>query len=271
MSKKAFFSWQSDIDGNKQYLEKVLQDAARLSKDVEIDSAERDPEGADDIAKVILDKIESSSFFIADVSIINPSADAERKTSNPNVLYELGYAMKALGKERIILIANKATTTDTKYLPFDIRNRRVMLRNFQNNGTGMAKEILVIFEKLGTLAKDDGPYVYLQLQSVTPSANQITFTAHSFESKPYHLESIEIEGTQVVIDRNIEPNKATESISTTGLLTPPFETDVEGIYFVISSGRERWKVFQQFRLSGRADEKYNLDKIIEKPSEYFRL
>jgi len=82
-----------------------------------------------DISATILTKIDNSSMMIADVSIVNPTSRKARMMPNPNVMYELGYAVKTLGEENIILVADKATT-DTAKLPFDIRNRRMILVDF---------------------------------------------------------------------------------------------------------------------------------------------
>lgn len=41
---------------------------------------------------------------------------------NPNVMAELGYAMKVLGNERIVLVMNTAEGAELKHLPFDLRH-----------------------------------------------------------------------------------------------------------------------------------------------------
>lgn len=132
--KKVFYSWQSDTATNRNYIEQCLEGAIDGNREWEIETATRNTRGAADITPTILNKIKESNLFLADISIINPQASsAERKTPNPNVLYELGYAMAIVGQDNIILIANKTTTLDTNVLPFDIRNRRIMLVNFDKN------------------------------------------------------------------------------------------------------------------------------------------
>jgi hypothetical protein len=56
------------------------------------------------------------------VSIIDPKA--KKPAPNPNVLLELGYAIKALGWERIVLVMNTEFGEPT-VLPFDLRSRRI--------------------------------------------------------------------------------------------------------------------------------------------------
>jgi hypothetical protein len=51
-------------------------------------------------------------------------SDTERPSPNPNVLVELGYALRALGEERVILVMNTAFGKP-EALPFDLRRKRI--------------------------------------------------------------------------------------------------------------------------------------------------
>jgi hypothetical protein len=62
-------------------------------------------------------------MFVCDVSIINKGAT--RLAPNPNVLIELGYAIKVLGFDKIIMVMNTAFGRP-ELLPFDLRQRRVV-------------------------------------------------------------------------------------------------------------------------------------------------
>jgi hypothetical protein len=79
--------------------------------------------GAPDIVHSIFEKIELALVFVCDVSIISEPS-AKRPTPNPNVLVELGYALKALGHTRMLLVMNTAYG-EVKKLPFDLDHRRV--------------------------------------------------------------------------------------------------------------------------------------------------
>jgi len=81
--------------------------------------------GSPDIAAAIFGKIDQSSVFVCDVSIVNPSAGKSRPSPNPNVLIELGYAIARLGWENIILILNEEYG-GIEQLPFDLRARRIL-------------------------------------------------------------------------------------------------------------------------------------------------
>mgnify|MGYP003306667157 FL=1 len=137
MTHNIFYSWQSDIDvsDNKNYIEKCLRRAiSRLSNDIDfsiyldIDKATNKRVGTIDISDSIFKKINTSKIFVADVSIINFRAKKYKKTPNPNVLIELGYAARTLGWENIICVFNTKYGTPVM-LPFDLRNRRVLLYN----------------------------------------------------------------------------------------------------------------------------------------------
>lgn len=87
--------------------------------------------GSTDIVQSIFSKIDACDLFIADVSIVNKYTSFDggegkpvKYSPNPNVLIELGYAVKVLGWDRVICFV------DTDYgsaseLPFDLDHHRV--------------------------------------------------------------------------------------------------------------------------------------------------
>jgi hypothetical protein len=133
-----FYSWQSDLPGktNRWFILDALEKAAKaIRKDASlqempiVDRDTQDVPGAPDIAQTILGKIEQADVFVCDVSNINREAASQqsklRPTPNPNVLLELGYALKALGPGRILLILNTAFG-EIEDLPFDLRTKRII-------------------------------------------------------------------------------------------------------------------------------------------------
>ena len=133
MECRVFYSWQTDLPNatNRGFIQSALESAAKSIRDDEsikiepvIDRDTVGVPGAPDIADTILAKIEKSQIFVADVSIINNKGKS-RKAPNPNVLIELGYAMKTLGLDRIIMVMN-ITFGKPELLPFDLRMRRVI-------------------------------------------------------------------------------------------------------------------------------------------------
>ncbi|MCK5798942.1 MAG: hypothetical protein KAI47_17240 [Deltaproteobacteria bacterium] len=57
------------------------------------------------------------------MTLVDP--DLKRRTPNPNVLFETGYAFKSLGFNRILMVFNDAYG-ETKDLPFDLGLKRVL-------------------------------------------------------------------------------------------------------------------------------------------------
>ena len=81
--------------------------------------------GSPDITDTIFGKINKSDIFICDISIINKDYSG-RKTPNPNVLIELGYAARTSGWEKVICLFNKKDGELTD-VPFDINHRRIIV------------------------------------------------------------------------------------------------------------------------------------------------
>ena len=131
-----FYSWQSDSDNkyNRNFIENSIKQAVKelnredTNSDYLIDRDTKNIPGMPSIEDTIIEKINISDVFIADVSIINPESVRlrdERPVSNPNVLFELGYAMCKLGAESIIGIFNNFSG-NIEQLPFDIRQKRII-------------------------------------------------------------------------------------------------------------------------------------------------
>jgi hypothetical protein len=142
-----FYSWQSDLPNatNRSFIERALEIATKSIRDDEsiriepvIDRDTIGVPGAPDIAETILRKIEQSQVCVCDVSITNES-DPSRPTPNPNVLIELGYALKALGPSRIILVMNTAFGKP-ELLPFDLQMKRVVTYNAPEEASERATE-----------------------------------------------------------------------------------------------------------------------------------
>lgn len=133
---KVFWSWQNDIDPDRHrwFIKTALEGAVdQLAADYSVDPAERpeldhdtkDEAGMVEIANAILTKIKECAAFVADVTPIGKSA-AGKALPNPNVLIELGWALKMPGWQRLIAVMNIADGYSPDDLPFDIRHRRAL-------------------------------------------------------------------------------------------------------------------------------------------------
>src|SRR5260370_4017724 len=141
-----FYSWQSDLDPktNHYFIQDALKKAIKIvRKDDEIEVEpvmDRDTQGvaeSPDITKTIFDKIDQAHIFVCDVSVTNKNAlehnPRTRLTPNPNVLMELGYALRKIGHERIIMVMNTAYGSPEQ-LPFDLRSRRIARFSLREDG-----------------------------------------------------------------------------------------------------------------------------------------
>ncbi len=133
MTNTVFYSWQRQLPNktNRTLIQRALEQAiAALGLDAKLDIALRLDQdtagvaGAPDIGATILDKIDKAAVFVADVSLITRGEGA-KATPNPNVLIELGYAFKALGPNRVVLVFN-SHYGPIENLPFDLRLKRAL-------------------------------------------------------------------------------------------------------------------------------------------------
>lgn len=152
-----FYSWQSDLPSecNQKTIRDILKKAkARIESEhpdsinIKIDEATQDEIGSPNIPQTIIKKISNSDIFIGDVSIINKNSDSFRKTPNPNVMFELGFASSRLGWERVILLFNNAFGT-LDDLPFDIDRHRITPYNIEENC-----DASILNSKIGTYSND---------------------------------------------------------------------------------------------------------------------
>lgn len=134
MSNTVFFSWQSDLAETRNVIQGALLKAVSnlnrnlaLEEPLRFDEATSGVAGWPEIASTILEKIERCEVFVADITPINGPQSDFRLTPNPNVLFELGYALATgLGRMRIICVVNASYLPDgdLKELPFDVRGSR---------------------------------------------------------------------------------------------------------------------------------------------------
>lgn len=122
-----FFSWQSDIKENRSIISNAIKTACKKLKDnegysINIDDATRDRPGSPVIESSVKSKIDSCDIFIADITPI--TYHNNKLFPNSNVMFELGYAMRCMEIDRIIIISRDGNFND-KDFPFDINHHRI--------------------------------------------------------------------------------------------------------------------------------------------------
>lgn len=123
-----FLSWQSDRKDCRKFINSVMDELTQKANSLVNIALDRDTvnvPGAPDIGDTIFEKIDHCDLYIADITLINDKDSNYRRTPNPNVMIELGYAIKTLSWERIILLQCK-DYGDIEELPFDINHRRII-------------------------------------------------------------------------------------------------------------------------------------------------
>ena len=137
MSKTVFWSWQSDLPAatTKDFIKEALAQALeKVAEELELEMADRleldhDTKGEPglvDIVSTIFRKIDDCQIFVADITpVAEITTDtATKKIPNPNVMIELGYAIREAGPQRVITVANLAFGGKPEEQPFDLRHRR---------------------------------------------------------------------------------------------------------------------------------------------------
>jgi hypothetical protein len=171
-----FYSWQSDspkktnLSAIRGALKIAAEKIAKNHPDLNIvpDEATRGTSGSPNIALKIQEKIEAADVFLADITTITPTG-AKRPCPNPNVSYELGYAVGQLGWDRVILLFNESLGDFPKDLPFDIIQQRASPYKLAEADPNSARKPLGDFLATAILAVIEmNPKRPAELRGLTP-------------------------------------------------------------------------------------------------------
>jgi hypothetical protein len=126
-----FYAWQSDRDqqANRHFIRRALDEAAiRINNDnalgveIIIDADTEGVVGTPAVTETILGKIRSSDIFVPDLTFV-AETDSGKRTPNPNVMVEYGYALRSLTFEAMMPVMNTHYGAPTE-LPFDLGHVR---------------------------------------------------------------------------------------------------------------------------------------------------
>jgi hypothetical protein len=164
-----FFAWQSDLNEKLNHFaikQALIRAATKLAEsalsqgrsyDFVVDESTSGLAGSPHIPTSILEKIQAADFFVADVSAINANQNDVKKTPNPNVVFELGYAAASLGWQRILMLINASCGGTPEDLPFDFdRHRAATYTLAEGEGSQEALNQLVL-KALTLLVQTDAP------------------------------------------------------------------------------------------------------------------
>ncbi|ADV00441.1 hypothetical protein [Alicycliphilus denitrificans] len=126
-----FYSWQSDLPTTRNFIQKALSLAANTimaempGVSIAIDQATRGLTGSPNIPLAIMKKIKEADMVVSDVTPINADLQ-QKKTPNPNVLFELGFAVAAQGWDRVALVFDAGVGKFPDDVPFDFDKHRAI-------------------------------------------------------------------------------------------------------------------------------------------------
>jgi len=261
MSDKIFYSWQSDLPNrtNRGLIQSALEKASKdirsddsIAVDPVVDRDTLGEPGSPDIAATILRKIDEATAFVCDVSIVCRPVNG-RPCPNPNVLVELGYALKSIGSDRVVLVFNTAYG-EVSELPFDLRFKRVMTYQMPQDGepNQIRKELRrklkdalhVIFEHIEEATNSEGKSAYLSsLNQVLTKIILFGEESREREINPWAQEVVDTFETAAGDAREL----AAEEFSATFEVLVDLETLGDQLDLVVdfpkSLGRESWDNF----------------------------
>ena len=187
---KIFLAWQSQNKITANFIKKHLSKAEEVLKEDNIyvnviKSPTQDSAGSPNINQAIWKQIQESDIFIADLSFVS-----KIRTSNDNVMYELGIADALLGEKRTILLCDEHTKIEK--LAFDINHKRISKINTQN--VNFYKE-LAEWIKIALIEADSERFSRKYI--LEEYANELIAVVNYFYRVAYYSDKIYSEGFEV--------------------------------------------------------------------------
>ena len=182
----------------------------------------------------------------------------------------MGYAASQKGYENIILVASRETT-DTKELPFDIRNKTIVLSNF--NESSKVRFIKMLQDELAIHTSEvksqeplDHPYIFINGSNIQKQPGLFNVNVYNDETDSYHLDSVEIDGSTCKVDRSLKPKETTTNVNIPNAPIPPYDNRVSMLIMSVSRGNKSYKIKQNINVVDMAIGKYDIGGWEEKPS-----
>jgi hypothetical protein len=193
MARKLFYAWQSERPNSvcRGFIRDVLEsisvalNQAGIDERTEIDSDTQGVPGTPEILPTILKKIEDDDVFIADLTMCSESGEGNdlRRSPNPNVMFEYGYALKAKTRDRIICVMNTFYGgSDPSELPFDLRHARAPFR-YSLDPNSTLDERRKVFSQLSKEMLTAAKLIVENLPSKQNDVPQIVFEGPFFKPR----------------------------------------------------------------------------------------
>lgn len=277
-----FYSWQSDDKAARNKLSTALKRiCVLLGRELtepdrpELDSDTQGTFGSESISQTIFNKIDSCDIFVADVTPILKS-EKGKLFPNPNVMIEIGYALKTKPVGTKLYIALVEDEIDIDKMPFDIRDQHLYAMPISykpsqivDELTKVISQMLVQSASLSTDSTDEmTPWIYVDMAATTNWADgqTIEFKIKSDETKEFFLEKIKFGDIETEPAIAIPGGSTDTRASITGKDIFPLKDRVHEMSIVVSRAKDKYEIFQEVKTSPRADGRYNIERIIPKPN-----
>lgn len=275
MTKRVFFSWQSDnkpvrnkIGAALEYAVAALGRELDLAERPELDSDTSGRFSSEDIMGTILEKIEAATLFVADVTPIASKGD--KLIPNPNVMAEVGYAIAVKQRDtRLYLFVSDVPNAEEK-MPFDIRGKKLFKVDINLSPREIGEQLKPRLEWMLQQTAGQPPQVEHPLIYATGAgwhkwandARSVSLNIRNADNKEYLLEAIELAGFSSEPMRALPPDATTQGIVINGP-DRRFETPDPVLKMTVSRHGVKHRLVQKIITSPRADGKFNLNKFVE--------
>lgn len=190
-----FFSWQSEIPSNKALIKKEISRVCKSMPEhnISLDESTSNMPGSPNIPDAIFKKINQCDIFLCDVT---PIAENNGKLiPNPNVLIELGFAIRNFGFERIICVTN-TNFGKIENLPFDINQNRIVRFNDDINLKLPIKTIIENFAEIEKLSRiydyvEHDREIFKSFDAICPEEllnESITFAVDNLKTNQFYYD-----------------------------------------------------------------------------------
>ena len=155
-------------------MSQIISAFKELNIDIELLEDSRGTTGAPDIPNTILTKIVQSDIFVCDITpayILDINKNKKRALPNPNVMFELGFAVHSLGWERVICVCNEEYG-NIENQPFDISKHRIITYRKKDGEKKSAKSL-----SLTRLMND----IVSNYDSIVANRNEFDYKKHDIE------------------------------------------------------------------------------------------
>lgn len=273
--KTIFYSWQSDIPAVRNKFKTALESAAKQLGDAleeadrpEIDHDTKGSYGSVDILETIFNKIDLAAVFVADVT---PIARVGKKwVPNPNVMAEVGYALRTKSLDTCLYLYCVEEEVVVREMPFDISGKSLTRFEVSQGPAEIAKELMPrlngMLKLTSTDDNSDKPYIYVSGGSFEQYSDATTMTMQitNYESRPYFLSAIEVEGLSSEPKRTLAPNAITNGVVINNV-TKTFARREPLVKMTVSSGNRKFYIEQKILTQLGADEQFHFMGFEEQP------